>query len=185
MADPHLIELLDQLPRGRFRGEAFRHQGPGYHPLSGEGARIQGGRWNPPNSFPVLYLALNPSIAAAEFYRRSAREGRPPEDLLPRRLYRYRIDLGAVLHFAGQVELTQVDLSPADVSSDDLSRCQAVGEAAHYLGFEGILAPSATSAGETLAVFFDRLRPGSTVEPLDFETWEMLPHPREEQAGPL
>lgn len=175
MPDPRLIELLDELPRSSFRGDAFRHQGPGYHPLSGEGARIQGGRWNPPNSFPVLYLALDPPTAGAEFYRRAEREDRPPEDLLPRRLYRYRIELGAVLDLTGQDELTQAGLSPTDISSDDLSRCQAVGEAAHYLGFEGIRAPSATSAGGNLAVFFDRLRSGSTVEPLDFELWEALP----------
>lgn len=175
MPDPHLIELLDELPRSVFRGEAFRHQGPGYHPLSAEGARIQGGRWNPPNSFPVLYLALDRSTAAAEFYRRAEREGRPPEQLLPRRLYRYRVELEAVLDLTGRDALTHAALSPTDISSDDLSRCQAVGDAAHYLGLEAILTPSATSAGRNLAVFFDRLRSGSTVEPLDFELWEMPP----------
>jgi RES domain-containing protein len=173
--DLRIIELLDELPRSSFRDEAFRHQGPGYHPLSGEGARIQGGRWNPSNSFPVLYLAVDASTAAAEFFRRANREGRPPEDLLPRRLYRYRVELSAVLDLRGPDELTQVGLSFLDLSSDDLSKCQAVGEAAHYVGFESIRAPSATSVGGNLAIFFDRLLPDSMVEPLDFETWESLP----------
>lgn len=143
--------------------------------MSGAGARIQGGRWNPPNSFPVLYLALERATAAAEFYRRAQREGRPAADLLPRRLYRYRVELDAVLDLTGPGGLGKAGLFPADISSDDLSSCQAVGDAAHYLGFEAILAPSATSAGRNLAVFFDRLRPGFTVGPLDFETWEAPP----------
>ncbi len=176
MPDHRLIELLDELPRSSFRDEAFRHQGPGYDPLSGEGARIQGGRWNPPNSFPVLYLALDSSTAAAEFYRRAEREGRRPQDLLPRRLYHYRVELGAVLDLGTQDKLAQVGLSFVEVSSDDLSRCQVVGEAAHYLGFEGVLAPSATNAGQNLAVFFDRLQAASTVLPLDSELWEALPN---------
>lgn len=143
--------------------------------MSGEGARIQGGRWNPPNSFPVLYLALDRATAAAEFYRRAEREGRPPADLLPRRLYRYRVELDGVLDLPDPDGLGKAGLSLTAVSSDHLSSCQAVGDAAHYLGFEAILAPSATGAGRNLAVFFDRLRPGSTVDPLDFETWEVPP----------
>jgi RES domain-containing protein len=69
MLDPRLIELVDQLPRTSFFGEAFRHQGPGYPPLNAEGSRIHGGRWNPRESFPVLYLARSEATAAAEFYR--------------------------------------------------------------------------------------------------------------------
>ena len=53
MPDRTLIERLDALSRVPFEGEAFRHMGPGYGPLDAEGARIHGGRWNPPNSFPV------------------------------------------------------------------------------------------------------------------------------------
>ena len=44
-------------PRGAYLGEAFRHMATGWDdPLSGEGARIHGDRFNPPDKFPVLYL---------------------------------------------------------------------------------------------------------------------------------
>jgi RES domain-containing protein len=40
----------------------------------------------------------------------------------------------------------------------DARRCQAIGAAAHYLGFEGIIVPSATGRGTVLAVFFESRR---------------------------
>lgn len=174
MPEPELLERLDGLPRLAFEGEAFRHVGPGYEPLDTDGARIRGGRWNPPESFPVLYLALGAGTAAAEFYRLAERQAMPPESLLPRRLWRYRVVLDQILDIGGALD--RVGLSRGDLTADDMSRCRAVGEAAHYLGVEALRAPSATGVGEVLAVFFDRLRPGSLVEPLDFETWERLPH---------
>ena len=47
--------------------------------------------------------------------------------------------------------------------------------AAHYLGHEGLIAPSATGAGSTIAIFTDRLHADSCVEPRDVEIWSTLP----------
>ena len=69
MPDGRLVELVDLLDRGSYSGDCYRHQGPGHPPLNAEGARIHGGRWNPKESFPVLYLARTESTAAAEFFR--------------------------------------------------------------------------------------------------------------------
>lgn len=46
---------------GRLEGHTlelvgYRNQAPGFDPRSGEGARRFGGRFTPPNSFPVIYL---------------------------------------------------------------------------------------------------------------------------------
>jgi RES domain-containing protein len=173
--DERLIQLLDDRPRVVFQGEAFRHVGPNYPPLGTEGARIQGGRWNPPDSFPTLYLAANQASAAAEFYRRSEREGRSPEELLPRRLFRYRVRLTQVVDLTTLDGLASVSLSVEDLTMDDPTRCQAIGDAAHYVGFEAIRAPSATEVGEVLAVFWDRLQPDSVVENISAVTWDDLP----------
>lgn len=55
-------------------------------PLSGEGARRVGGRWNP-RGVPALYLATDPATAVAEFY-----QGLPkPGTLAP-----YQLDAHAI-----------------------------------------------------------------------------------------
>jgi hypothetical protein len=54
-------------------------------------------------------------------------------------------------------------LDGGDMAADDPRSCQLVGEAAHHAGFEALLAPSATGAGDIAAVFLDRMLPGSLV----------------------
>lgn len=53
----------------------LRHYAVAYDPLSGEGARQFGGRWNSPGSFPVIYAALDEATMAREFRRMAARTG--------------------------------------------------------------------------------------------------------------
>ena len=66
-----------------------------------------------------------------------------------------------------------------NIASNDLAPCQAVGGAAHHLGREGVIAPSATGAGTVLTVFFDLLTAGSFLRELDYETWKSPPSPPE------
>ncbi len=175
MLSPHLVDAIDHLDPVPYRGEAYRHIAPRWHPLSGAGARIQGGRWNPPESFATLYLALEKATAIEEFRRMAARIGRPPEDFVPRRLYRYRLDLQSVVDLTGERTHLPEALAQLDFTASNPKATQAVGEASATLGREAIKAPSATGTGEVLAVFIDRLQPDSAVEPLDFETWESAP----------
>ncbi len=175
MADPLLVSKLDEVPPQEFSGEVWRHTGPGIHALSTTGAQTQGGRWNPPNSFLALYLALSEQTAAAELYRRAEGENRSPEDLLPRRLHRYRVRLSAILDLTNAEVRRALALSAEDLTSGDRSLCNALGDATHYVGFEGILAPSATGVGAVLVVFFDRLKAGSDVEPTTYVDWTSPP----------
>jgi RES domain-containing protein len=170
MPSSRLVEILDQLEPLPFRGEAYRHIAARWHPLSGAGARSQGGRWNPPESFATLYLALTKDTAVEEFRRMARRSGRDPDEFLPRRLYRLRLELQAVVDLTDESSLPE-PLKLLDLGSDDLSTTQAIGEAGQYLGWEGIRAPSAACEGDVLAVFMDRLEPDSLIEPVDFETW--------------
>lgn len=145
------------------------------HPLSGTGARTHGGRWNPPESFSTLYLALARETTIREFYRLAQRQGRSPEDFLPRRMYRYDVTLSAVLDLRESSTQLALELRDSELSADNPAACQQIGESAQYLGLEGILAPSATGEGVVLAVFFDRLQADSQVHDLDHETWVALP----------
>ena len=126
--------------------------------------RSRGGRWNPPESFGVLDLALDRDTVKAEFLRAAARHGLTPEDFLPRDLHEFRVRLEAVLDLRTETSLETVGLDLTRVRSDNPAPCQAVGEAAHYLGLEAVLAPSAAGSGNVLAILFDRVRPDSVVE---------------------
>lgn len=71
-------------PRITYLGAAFRHMAASWqNSLSGEGAQIHGGRFNPPNSFPVLYLCTTRSCAGAELRHRGERLVIGVEGLLP------------------------------------------------------------------------------------------------------
>jgi RES domain-containing protein len=158
-----LLERIDRIPPVAFEGNVVRHIAPGYLPLSGEGARIHGGRWNPPDSFATLYTALSRETMIDELDRAARRQGLTVADLLPRVEVRYRVSLQRLLDLRDADSLVRVGLVPDDVTSDDWTACQGVGEAAHRAGFEGILAPSA-AAGEVLVLFLDQIQRGSTVK---------------------
>jgi RES domain-containing protein len=96
-------------------------------------------------------------------------------DFLPRRFYRYQVGLQSLLDVRAPGALAALELSEAELTGDDPSACQSVGDAAHYLGREGVVAPSATGSGVVLAVFFDRLQADSFIRDLDFEEWSAAP----------
>jgi RES domain-containing protein len=175
VVDRHLLAGVDALGAVAVSTVAFRHMAEGRHPLSGAGARLHGGRWNPPQSFSTLYLALERETTIAELHRLAFRQGRVPDDFLPRRMYRYEVALAAVLDLRDPGARVELKLSDAELRSVDAARCRLIGEAANQLGFEGILAPSATGSGTVLAVFFDRLRASSSVRDIDHETWSASP----------
>lgn len=173
MPDPDLVERLDQVPLHTLEAVTYRHVSSSRPPLSGEGARIQGGRWNPPESFPTLYLGMTEAIVAAEFRRLAMRSGRSVADFLPRELYQIEVKLQFVLDLTDDTHVRSLGVDAAELTSDDAKTCQAIGDAAHYLGTEAVLAPSATGAGDVLAVFTDRLGPTSLLNPSLLRIWDV------------
>lgn len=181
MSSQELVARVDALGATALETVAFRHVSVGTNPRAGTGARIHGGRWNPPNSFATLYLGLDVETVVDEFHRLAARQGLTPDDFLPRELHRFDVRLGAVLDLRTEDARRAVDLNERELRADDPRRCQEVGEAAHYVGLEGILAPSAAGQGTVLAVFLERLRPGSVLETVTSERWDEPP-PRRSAA---
>ena len=164
MSRRSLIERIGTLPARPLRSVVFRSTSPGYSALGGEGARVKGGRWNPPTSFPVLYVSSDPSAAAGEIARTARRYGVALNSLLPRQLTTIRVELGRVLDLTDPTNVALAGLTPAALSGDDLRICQAVGDAAHYLGFEALLAPSVAAPATTIAIFLNALRATSSIE---------------------
>lgn len=154
----------------------MRHQAVEWsYSQPGAGARTTGGRWNPPNSFATLYLGVSVEVVQAEFLRLAEKAGRDPKDFLPRHLLHYEIELNAILDLTDEAALEALDLTPERIRLHDPSRCQEIGEAAHHLGREGILAPSAAGSGQIVAIFMERLLPDSKVKLESTEVWERPP----------
>ena len=142
-------------------------------PLSGEGARIHGGRFNPPGSFPGLYLCTTRSCAVAELRYRGERLVIGVEGLLPRVLYRYEISLDRVLDLTSSETLDHLGVTTAQIISPDVGIPRLIGEAAYANGFQAIRAPSATGVDEVLAVFPELLGSGRLLAEL-VESWESI-----------
>jgi len=169
-----LYQAIDELGIVSFDGLVYRHVAPGIDCRSGEGAQQQGGRWNPPNSFPAIYTGLTRQSTVAEFYRLAERNHIEPAALLPRTLCIMRAELHGVLDLRVADALKAVGLDGEIVLGDDVRPCRRVGEAAHKLGLQGLLAPSATGTGEVLVIYMVNLRADSSLEPSGTETWETL-----------
>lgn len=147
-----LYRTVDQLGASSWSGPAWRHTSPGRDPLSGIGARLNGGRWNPPG-VSTIYLADRRPVAVSEFVRMSEGQARGVESFLPRWVHELAIQDLPVLDLRTDEALEVVGLDRPTLSDDDWGPCQAVGQAADYLGFAGLVAPSATGHGVVLAVY--------------------------------
>ncbi|GBD84862.1 RES domain protein [bacterium BMS3Abin02] len=132
-------------------------------PLDPTYAETHGGRWNPPRSFPVLYL--NEDIDTARSQIHLMLEGQPvdPEDLDPpfvlvtATLPRAQVVADAVtdvgLEAVGLPRTYPVDESRARIPRE---HCQAIGVAMHDAGLRGVHCRSAATldgSGRELAWF--------------------------------
>ncbi len=97
----------------RFQGTLYRALNPLWmrQPLSGEGARRHGGRFNPEGT-AALYTALTPEGAIAE----ANQAGRPFE---PVTLVAYEADLGPVMDACNPVALAELGIDPGVLAADD------------------------------------------------------------------
>ena len=97
----------------RFRGVAYRAHDPrwSFEPLSGEGARMHGGRFNAPGT-PALYLSLSHATALAE-----ANQGFSAK-IQPSLIVAYDVDCNKVLDLTKPTILRRYGIDDADLSCD-------------------------------------------------------------------
>lgn len=152
--DPRAIGLA---PTASLSVTAYRNQAKGFDPRSGEGARRLGGRFNPPHSFPVLYLCLTRPCVIAELTRQAARQGLSLDALLPRELFEISTYVDKVLDLTDTATLDALGISSSDLVREDHRFTQDIGEAVHAHAFQAILSPSATGVDHVLAIFPDQL----------------------------
>jgi RES domain-containing protein len=164
--------LVAKARRAAFAGTAYRNQAPGFDPTSGEGARRHGGRFNPPRSFPVLYLCATRPCVVAELAAQATRQGLEVVDLLPRELWAIEIDLDSVLDLGDPDVRRGLRLEIADLIRPDHGLTREIGEIAHEQRLQAIRSPSATDVDEIIALFPENLG-AATLSPRLEQVWRM------------
>lgn len=168
--DLDLLDAIDQLPRTSFDGPLWRVCRQERNPLQGHAS---GGRWDP-GRFEVLYCALEPDGAAAEMHFHLSRQ-----PVFPSRVRYNRHRLGARL----QATLRLGDMSALDALGVDTvnygrfsyARCQEIGDAASFLGFDGLIAPNARWPCLNAVIFTETAEPESlelvSSDEIDLKLW--------------
>jgi RES domain-containing protein len=129
----------------RLQGIVYRALNPVWagDPLSGEGARRYGGRFNP-KGMAALYCTLDPVTAVREVSQIS-------QPLQPTILVSFQADVDPVFDATDPGALEGQGMTPADLAADDWRVHMAAGREAptqtlarrlHDRGFAGMLAPS-------------------------------------------
>ena len=94
-------------------------------------------------------------------------------DLLPRRVYRYELQLDLVLDLTDPIVRDGVGIGLDALIGQSWDECQELGLIAHGTGTQGILSQSATGVDAVLAVFVDHVGPGA-VQPTMVAAWNRV-----------
>lgn len=167
--DPELLELVDAFARTPFAGKVWRVVREARDPLQASPVRA---RWDP-GTFDVLYTSLDRDGALEEMYFHLSRQ--PVFPSVPFKLHRLRVQAQSVLHLPEMGMLEKLGVATASFSGLDYMRTQAIGDAAYFLGFDGLIVPSARSQFLNLVHFDARIDAADAEveqsEPIDWKAW--------------
>jgi RES domain-containing protein len=111
------------------------------------------GRYHRAGDPGAWYASTTERGAWAELFRHHTSSELSPFEVR-RRIGRARVENLRVLDLTDPQVREALVLTDDDLTSDDLTRCQVLGDAARAAGLEGMLAPSAALAGEVILVVF-------------------------------
>ncbi|HXM03224.1 MAG TPA: RES family NAD+ phosphorylase [Chthoniobacterales bacterium] len=169
--DPVLVDLVDACAREAFSGLTWRIAHHDRDPVQGFAVR---GRFDS-GVFDVLYTSLAPGGAKAEVFFHLSRQPVFPSKLVSV-LYRIAARAGKTLRLVDMTALERLGVERNRYQEILYTRTQEIGDAAYFLGFDGILAPSARWACLNLVLFTERLTPDDLriedQEVVDWEEWK-------------
>jgi RES domain-containing protein len=160
--DSALIDAIEALVPVIFDGPVWRTVREGRDPLQ---FSASGGRWDD-GTFEVLYTSGDRQGAIEEM-RFHLMRGQP---VLPSRinfkLFELRVQMDHALQLADLEALAALGLDTSTFGrlswqskSDEYPRTQQIGEMAHFLGFDGLIVPSARFSCLNAVLFADRINP--------------------------
>jgi RES domain-containing protein len=131
-------------------------------------ANVNGGRWNPPG-IEALYASLDKATATAEIDHLIASQPFPIKK--PRVTYTLQVSLSRVVILESS-DLASVGLSVTELGSADMNACQRVGGAVAWLGYGGLLAPSARCAQQNLVMYVNTTDVDDVIEVTEDEPYD-------------
>ena len=175
--DIALLDALDAHVGVSFEGDVWRIVRQERDVLQGYPSKA---RWDP-GTFDVLYSAMTREGALEEIHFHLSRQPVFPSKIQSV-LHQISVQTRRTLKLADLSAVAALGVTPGFFSNLDYRRTQEIADAADFLGFDGIIAPSARWPCLNLVLFMDKFGPGDfsivSSEPVDWPAWRS-------QRGPL
>lgn len=168
--DPALLERLSAFDTEPFAGEVFRATRVSLDPLA---ASTSGGRWAPKGLIAVLYTSLERDGALAEISFHWGKLTPPPSKHA--HVHRLGVAVDRRLRLL-KADLHELGVAVASYEALNYQRTQEIGGAVGFLGYDGLMVPSARWECENLVLMMDnhaltnRLETVATEE-VDWTAW--------------
>lgn len=169
--DDRLLDLVSAIERQLFDGTMWRVVRTGRDVLDGSRGS---GRWNTPD-MSVLYGAAERDGAIAEIYFHLSR-GQP---VFPSRmrhdLFELAVKAQQTLVLADMEQLKRLGVDESRYRELLYTRTQEIGAAAAFLGFDGLIVPSARWNCRNIILFLEAISLEEvrtiSVQPVDWKAW--------------
>jgi RES domain-containing protein len=168
--DPHTLEILAGLQTERLSTSVYRVLFTGRDPTIGS---LAGGRWAPPQEIPVLYTSFDAEGALSEVYYHFSQQ--PVFPTAPVTIHTMFVTTKNTARLTERALLDGLGLGRATLHGTDYAHCQRIGYAAHFLGLDGLVVPSARHDSNNLVLFLDKLDSDPEVtesSPISWSEWK-------------
>jgi len=150
--DLALLDALDASVGVSFEGDAWRIVREERDVLEGFPSKA---RWDP-GIFDVLYMSLAREGALEEIHFHLSRQPVFPSKIRSV-LHRIAVKTRRTLKLADLSAIEALGVSRETYPSLDYARTQEIADAAEFLGFDGLIAPSARWPCQNLVLFMEKL----------------------------
>lgn len=169
--DDRLLDALGEIEGQAFSGKMWRVVREGRSAVDGSRGA---GRWNPAD-LSVLYGTTEADGAIAEINYHLT-QGQP---VFPSRmrhvLHELQITTENTLVLADMAQLADLGVEAARYKEMLYGRTAKIADAAAFMGFDGLIAPSARWAAQTIVLFLDGFDLGNieqvTQSSIDWQAW--------------
>lgn len=145
-----MLDLLQSAAESDWEGTVYRHMFGSQPPAR---ANTAGARWNEPN-LAAIYTSCEreTALAEAEYYISL----QPLRPRAKRTLFTIHVSLKKVIDLTAADLLAQLGISDDVLAAFDHTPCRKVGAAVDWLGYKGLLVPSARRRGGTNLVIYQQ-----------------------------